>query len=134
MLRTKRAHLFNTFVPKNNMIVFNRFSFQQKVKLIATSLLLLMMWGCQSKDPDIEKGEAIVNASCKACHASGINGAPILGNRKMWEKRKQQDLDTLVSHAANGFGLMPAKGGNESLTEEQLRQAIKYMLFRLEEE
>ncbi|MGH1471653.1 MAG: c-type cytochrome [Cellvibrionaceae bacterium] len=93
---------------------------------------LVFLMGCESEDPDIVAGEEIVKGTCKACHASGINGAPILGNKKMWGPRVTQDVDTLVSHASNGFGLMPAKGGNESLTDDQIRQAIKYMLYRLE--
>ena len=41
--------------------------------------------------------------------------------------------DVLVQHASNGYGLMPAKGGNEALTEDQIRAAITYMLSALEE-
>ncbi len=97
-------------------------------------LLGISLMGCESKDPDIFAGEEIVKGTCKVCHANGINGAPILGNKKMWAPRVEQDIETLVDHASNGFGLMPAKGGNDSLTDEQIKQAVKYMLYRLENE
>ncbi len=103
------------------------------LKFLFTSIVVIFV-GCESTDPDIVAGEEIGKGTCKVCHASGINGAPILGNKKMWAPRATQDLETLVSHASEGFGLMPAKGGNESLTDDQLRQAIKYMLYRLEDD
>lgn len=84
-------------------------------------------------DPALVAGEAIVKANCFVCHAQGINGAPIIGNHKMWGPRAGQGLDTLVSHAMSGYGLMPAKGGNEALGEEDIRLAVGYMLSQLEQ-
>ena len=93
-----------------------------------------MLSACAKTDPDIAAGEAVFNQTCKVCHAAGINGAPIVGNKKMWQARADQGLDTLVTHAKEGFGLMPASGGNPSLTDEQIRQAVKYLLSRLDGE
>lgn len=81
---------------------------------------------------DHSEGKAIYTKNCKVCHAQGINGAPIYGNQKMWKDRASQPIATLVEHASNGFGLMPAKGGNESLNDQQIEQAIGYMLEALE--
>lgn len=82
-------------------------------------------------NPLLEEGKAIVKANCFVCHAQGINGAPIIGNARMWGDRPAQGIDTLVQHAMTGYGLMPAKGGNESLTEKDLQLAISYMLSQL---
>ncbi len=76
-------------------------------------------------------GEQIVKANCKVCHAQGINGAPIIGNQKMWSKRLAKSPDELANSAENGFGLMPAKGGNAALTREELEAAVSYMLSQL---
>lgn len=84
-------------------------------------------------DPLLVKGEAIYKGTCKVCHAQAINGAPIPGNSKMWGPRAEQGIDTLVQHASEGFGLMPAKGGNEALTQEDLKAAITFMLSKLED-
>ena len=81
--------------------------------------------------PELVKGEAIVKGTCFVCHGQGINGAPIVGNAKMWGPRIPQGEDTLVAHAMAGFGLMPAKGGNDQLGEEDVRLAIRYMLSRV---
>lgn len=95
---------------------------------IATGIFV----ACSSEDPDLALGKNTFDNVCKVCHMQAINGAPILGNNKMWASRKNQGLDVLVEHATNGYGLMPAKGGREDLTESEIRAAIKYMLSKLE--
>ena len=70
--------------------------------------------------------------NCKVCHAQGINGAPILGNKKMWETRLPKGTDTLVSHAVNGFGLMPAKGGRVELSDEAVATVVQYMVSQVQ--
>jgi len=75
-------------------------------------------------------GAALVKANCMACHKPGLNGAPIIGNAKMWGPRITQGEETLIQHAINGYGLMPAKGGS-SLTDEEIAQAVNYMLSQL---
>jgi cytochrome c5 len=67
------------------------------------------------------------------CHSQGINGAPILGNKKNWAPRAPQGIDVLIEHATNGYGLMPAKGGKTHLQEPDIRAAITYMLSAIEE-
>ncbi len=79
----------------------------------------------------ITKGQEIYMANCKVCHAQGVNGAPMLGNKKMWSKRLPQDVEILVKHAIDGYGLMPAKGGNSALTTEEIYSAVSYMMEAL---
>lgn len=85
-----------------------------------------------AKSPALAEGEAIVKANCRSCHLPGINGAPILGNTKMWGPRVTQGKAVLVQHAAEGYGLMPAKGGNDQLTKPEIELAVSYMLSLLE--
>ena len=92
----------------------------------------LALAGCSS-GPDHSEGMLIVKSNCKVCHGQGINGAPIIGNLKMWAPRITQEKSTLIEHAMNGYGLMPAKGGNQDLTEEDISKAIGYMLSQLPE-
>ncbi|SMF20104.1 Cytochrome c5 [Alteromonadaceae bacterium Bs31] len=76
-------------------------------------------------------GEVLFTKNCKVCHAQGLNGAPIVGNKAMWAGRKDQGLEVLVQHASEGYGLMPAKGGNTELSKEEITLAIEYMLSTL---
>ena len=96
---------------------------------VALAYLLTACTDNQQAVTSVSEGEQIVNSNCKACHASGLNGAPIIGNRKMWAKRLPQGVPTLVEHAVNGYGLMPAKGGNTALTDEQIAQAVEFMVY-----
>ena len=82
-----------------------------------------------NSDPD---GEQIYSKACMACHGAGIAGAPRTGDVGAWSERIAAGLDTLVSHAINGFqgtkGMMPAKGGNPSLSDAEVQAAVEYMV------
>jgi len=69
---------------------------------------------------------------CAACHDAGVAGAPKFGDAGDWQPRVAQGMDTLVEHAVEGFtgeaGFMPPKGGNPSLSDEQVRDAVQYIL------
>lgn len=73
-------------------------------------------------------GQEVYNKVCAACHVAGTLGAPKTGAKDQWEPRVAQGLDTLVTHAVNGIRAMPAKGGDPSLTEANIRDSIVYML------
>ena len=77
-------------------------------------------------------GEAVYAQSCAACHTTGIAGAPRIDDAAAWQVRAAQGLATLIAHAIEGFqgetGLMPARGGNPSLTDAQVAAAVEYML------
>lgn len=79
--------------------------------------------------------EMIYNNACAACHVSGAGGAPKL-ETAAWELRLAQGMDTLVKHAIEGFvgdyGMMPARGGNAALTDEQVKVTVEYMTANLE--
>lgn len=71
-------------------------------------------------------GEEVYNGICAACHNAGVAGAPVPGGTM--NERASKGLDALVASAINGIGIMPARGGNPSLTDEQIRASVEYML------
>jgi cytochrome c5 len=96
--------------------------------------LFLLIASCSADHQlKVSDAEALYSKNCKVCHAQGINGAPILGNSKMWAPRVTQDRDTLYEHAIHGFGLMPANLGRNELNEQSIRQAVDFMLSQLSE-
>ena len=72
-------------------------------------------------------GEKIAQANCVMCHASGLMNAPKIGDAGQWGPRIAQGKDMLVSNAIKGIRTMPAKGGNTSLTDEEVAAAVIYM-------
>ncbi|EFV80009.1 MULTISPECIES: c-type cytochrome [Neisseria] len=72
-------------------------------------------------------GKAVFEANCKACHGGLIPGAPAVGKKEDWAPRIKQGKDTLHKHALEGFNSMPAKGGNSSLSDDEVKAAVDYM-------
>lgn len=73
------------------------------------------------------KGKKIYQTTCALCHAASIAGAPKPGDMAAWEPRVALGYATLYDHALNGIRGMPAKGGNPSLSEADLANAVGYM-------
>lgn len=76
-------------------------------------------------------GQAIYNRTCALCHATGTAGAPKPGDKADWEPRLAQGIDVLHKHAIEGFtgqkGVMPARGGAASLTDDEVKAAADFM-------
>ena len=83
-------------------------------------------------EPNLINGQKIYILECDTCHGEGEEGAPRLSNVAQWEKREAKGLETLIDHAINGFqgqdGKMPARGGTKSLTDEEVTNAVKFMI------
>jgi len=77
-------------------------------------------------------GKATYDKACMACHAAGVAGAPKLGDKAAWKDRVAQGNDTLYTHAIKGFtgkkGMLPAKGGNTSLSDADVKAAVDFMV------
>jgi cytochrome c553 len=89
-----------------------------------TALPLLLVY----VEPYAENGEQVYNSACKVCHQAGVAGAPKLGDQAIWNERAKKGLDGLLNSSINGLGAMPAKGGNASLSDADVKSAVEYML------
>ncbi|HHX2530186.1 c-type cytochrome [Neisseria subflava] len=72
-------------------------------------------------------GKKVYEASCQACHGGAVPGVPHVGKKEDWAPRIKQGKDTLHKHAIEGFNAMPAKGGNGSLSDDEVKAAVDYM-------
>ena len=77
---------------------------------------------------DIAAGEQIYQTACFACHMTGVAEAPKLDDPAAWEPRLAQGMAGLLRSSIDGKGAMPPKGGFAHLTEDELRNAIGFML------
>lgn len=78
-------------------------------------------------------GKTVYEGLCHSCHTAGIAGAPKLGDKAAWAPRIAEGLDTLVKHAIEGYkgpdgNMMPAKGGMPSLTDEQVKNTVHWIV------
>lgn len=83
-------------------------------------------------DPILQKGKTIYEAECAMCHDEGEEGAPRLGKASQWDTRKEKPTDELIARAIKGYvgedGEMPAKGGSDYLSDEEVSAAVKFMV------
>ena len=80
---------------------------------------------------DATHGAEIYTSACLACHGTGIAGAAKLDDKARWEATAALGLATVYDHSINGFtgenGIMPAKGGTATLTDQDVHDAVTYM-------
>ena len=76
----------------------------------------------------VADGKTVYEQACQLCHAAGVAGAPKTGDQAAWAPRSAKGMDVLYGHAIGGFNMMPAKGGNAALTDEQVKAAVDHML------
>ena len=112
--------------------------------------LLVTIAGCsgesQSKVPEpprfndakLAEGRSVWMGTCRNCHLMGVAGAPAISNTTAWSPRKEKGLEALYGSALNGIKrdgkfTMPPHGGNKSLSPEQVRTAVDYMLASVDQ-
>ncbi len=82
--------------------------------------------------PDTHPGKGTYDAFCGICHKVGVGGAPIVGDPAQWRDRIAAGFDAMLDKALNGVsspaGVMPPKGGFTQLTDEQVADALRYMV------
>jgi cytochrome c5 len=76
-----------------------------------------------------DAGSRVYNSTCQACHATGVAGAPMVGDKAAWKPRIAQGIQALYASGLNGKGpLMLPKGGNPGLSDAEVKAAVDYMV------
>ncbi len=85
--------------------------------------------GSDTPEGEPKAGPEVYQAVCSTCHASGIAGAPKTTNSGEWSSRlSEQGKETLYTRAINGYKGMPAKGGDPSLSDQEVKNAVDHIL------
>jgi cytochrome c5 len=74
-------------------------------------------------------GEQAFTQVCSACHSTGVNGAPKIGDHAAWAPRIAQGKETLYKDAIAGKGNMPPKGGT-TWPDATIRMTVDYMILQ----
>jgi cytochrome c oxidase subunit 2 len=75
-------------------------------------------------------GKGVYEQICQACHAAGLAGAPRTGDKAAWAPRIARGEAVLMQNALKGIRMMPPKGGNPGLSDQQVRAAVAYMVVQ----
>ena len=105
--------------PEDSKVVEN--NTQENIKPVAQVVLANKS---ESVADNSISADAIIKANCAMCHAGGLMGAPKIGDIALWAPRIAQGRDMLINNAIKGIRMMPAKGGNSRLTDEEVAAAV----------
>lgn len=97
------------------------------MKVMSLSIAVVAALGTNGQALAAE-GKEVYAKACVSCHA---NLPPKLGDKAAWAPRLKQGNDALVAAVVKGKGTMPAKAGNASLSEADIRAAVEYMVSQV---
>lgn len=70
---------------------------------------------------DLSPGDIYSNV-CAACHDTGASDAPLKDDSDAWAARlDERSLDEVFDNAIGGMGAMPPRGGDASLSDEDVK-------------
>jgi len=96
--------------------------------------VMLSSCGGGGRTADLANGEAVYSKACIACHLKGVAGAAALEDTPRWEEIAAKGMTTLLEHANNGYtgkyGVMPEKGTCMDCSEQDLYDAINFMMSK----
>lgn len=112
------------------------------MKKLVTIVLALGFFGlflasCGDSGPkemtvNYENGKVVYDKACIACHWKGVAGAAALTDTPRWEANAAKGMATLHQHSIAGFqgefGVMPERGTCTTCTDQDMYDAIGYML------
>ena len=79
-------------------------------------------------DTGPRSGEQVYQTACFACHGTGALDAPKPGDASAWQARIDQGFDVMLRHSIDGFGNMPAMGTCMNCSEDEIAEAIRFMI------
>jgi Cytochrome c5 len=74
-------------------------------------------------------GKDVYLENCAVCHDQGVNGAPKIGDKKVWVPLIAQNMDVLIERTMHSDA-HPKQGACKLCSTGELIEAIKYMVSR----
>lgn len=107
---------------------------QQRIEPIGTVVtdpnVLMQMAAANKPARAPYSGEEVLTKVCAACHDAGVLDAPKTTDKAAWNARiaAAGGLDQVINNAISGKGLMPPKGGDMDLSDDEVKAAVQVML------
>lgn len=105
------------------------------------ALTILFSAGCQNQpvaNRDIlasRDGKSLYLKYCNACHKkenSKAVGSVKFGDKTSWESSREKGIDALTATVIKGSKNMRPRAGNASLTDDEIRSTVEYMIKQAE--
>jgi cytochrome c5 len=78
-----------------------------------------------------DKGKALYDQVCVACHGAGLAGAPKTGDKTAWGPRVATGKAALYGSALKGKNAMPPKGGAASAADADVKAAVDFLMSQV---
>ena len=75
-------------------------------------------------------GEEVYKQVCATCHATGVAGAPKLGDKAAWAPRLKSGIESMYTASLKGKGAMPPKGGSMATPDGNIKAAVDFMVSK----
>ena len=72
-------------------------------------------------------GADVYGRFCRACHETGLNEAPIIGDDEAWAPRLSKGIEELLRTTKEGLNIMPPMGLCMACSDDELQAAIDHM-------
>ena len=100
--------------------------------IVIPAILVLALTGCESTSKvsqEVHPGKQTYTKYCFTCHAAGVADAPTFGIAEEWVEVLAKNREELLQTTKTGIPPgMPVNGLCMSCTDQQLLDAIDYML------
>ena len=83
---------------------------------------------------EVSGGEKIYQQACLMCHEAGVAGSPMIADTDAWAERIAKGRETLLKNAIEGIGVMPPKGGQSQLSDEEVASAVDFLIQKATQE
>ena len=94
-------------------------------RLLITLGLMSMLASATASAAD---GATVYNQNCAMCHVPGLANSPKFGDKEAWAPRLATGRDALLTSVLKGKGVMPPKGGNPKLTDDEVAAALDHIM------
>lgn len=98
------------------------------MKKTALAVGIILALGAGSAFAAERTGKEVYDTFCKACHNTGIAGAPKYGDKAWTTLEKADGMKGLLAEATKGKKAMPPKGNCKDCTENEMKGAIQHLI------